>query len=392
MNRKRIWRGMKWAGALIGILLLLGGGYVWLEWPSHSEPSAAPKKITPSGDPVLDAIRRGLAFLQVHQEEDGNFVIGGLAPKPAFTSLVIDAFVTSPDKYRVSEHAFLQRAVDALVAEQKESGAIYTKIPGMSFRNYGTAVSVVALNHADPEKYAPVIAKAIAFLKKTQNLTEGEGQGGFGYDAGSRPDLNNTWSVAEALKEAGVPEDDPVWKNIEAFVARSQNRSESNKQTWAEDDGGFVYTPVGLTEEFNDGGRNSKHASYGTMGYTGLIAFLYANVDRNDPRVQSAFRWVREHYDLDENVGKKDMGLYYYYRIMAKALAAYGEPTIASPDGKNHNWAKDLAEQLMRLQDDDGGWRNANRAYLEYDAILVTAYVVRTLSLCHEQMARAEGE
>ncbi|MCX7935285.1 MAG: cycloartenol synthase, partial [Planctomycetota bacterium] len=129
-----------------------------------------------------------------------------------------------------------------------------------------------------------------------------------------------------------------------------------------------------------------RYASYGTMTYAGLVSFLYAHVDKSDPRVRSAFQWVQKHYDLHENVGMKDVGLYYYYRIMAKALAAYGEPIIVTPDGVPHRWAEELAENLLRLQKPDGSWVNENTTYLEGDPILVTAYAVRALSICYEEM------
>lgn len=39
------------------------------------------------------------------------------------------------------------------------------------------------------------------------------------------------------------------------------------------------------------------------MTYAGFKSLLYANVSRTDSRVQAAWRWIREHYTLDENYG-----------------------------------------------------------------------------------------
>lgn len=378
--------------ALLGIAVVVGGGvYIYTQMPSHSAPTATPEAVQPSGDPVLDGIRRGLAYLKVHQEEDGHFVSGRLAPKPAFTGLVVDAFVTSPDRYVIEKHPFLKNAMAAILTDQKEDGSIHSEIPGMSFSAYSTAVALMALKQADSEKYAPAIQEATVFLKGGQVEDEGTGQGGFGYQPGSRPDLNNTCMILDALDQAGVPKDDPVWEKAQAFITRCQNRSESNDQSWAGDDGGFVYTPIGLEGGDPKGDERAKYASYGTMSYAGLVSFLYADADRSDPRVKSAYRWIRKHYDLHENVGKKDMGLYYYYRIMAKALAKWGEPTIVTDDGVERVWAKDLADRLLELQRPDGSWRNANEAFLEGDTVLVTAYAVRTLSLCHEWIQKADA-
>jgi squalene-hopene/tetraprenyl-beta-curcumene cyclase len=372
--------------AVLLVLALAGYAYYKLEKPGHSTPTSQPQVVAPSTDQTLDSIRRGLGFLKVHQEADGNFVTGKLAPKPAFTALVVDAFIGSPDKYKIAEHPFLQKALAAIVSEQKENGGIYSPIPVMSFSSYSTAIALTALAHAHDEKYAPVIARATQFLKKDQHTAPGVSQGGFGYGDGSRPDLNNTCSILDALKEAGVPEDDPVWQNATAFINRCQNRSETNDQEWAGEDGGFIYCPVGL--EKGKVGRDGRpaSASYGTMSYAGLVSFLYSNVDKTDPRVQSAFKWISANYDLSENVGKKDMGLFYYYRIVAKALSRYGVRYIVTPDGISHDWAKDLSDRLQALQKPDGRWVNANSAFLEDDAVMVTAYVVRTLSICHEVM------
>ena len=60
--------------------------------------------------------------------------------------------------------------------------------------------------------------------------------------------------------------------------------------------------------------------------YIVLISLLFAGVDKQDPRVQSAYDWILANYTLDENPGAKDRsGLYYYYTVFAKAMAAYDE-------------------------------------------------------------------
>ena len=79
---------------------------------------------------------------------------------------------------------------------------------------------------------APVIAKAVAYLKGDQHTGDDIRKGGFGYGADTRPDMNNTCVILEALETANVPKDDPVWKNVQAFIEQSQNRSETNKQPW----------------------------------------------------------------------------------------------------------------------------------------------------------------
>jgi squalene-hopene/tetraprenyl-beta-curcumene cyclase len=127
--------------------------------------------------------------------------------------------------------------------------------------------------------------------------------------------------------------------------------------------------------------------SYGLMSYAGLVSFLWAGVSRDDPRVKSAFRWVENNWTLEENRNLGDSGLYYYYLTMAKALQAYGQRQIKTSDGKVHDWPAELAEKLVSLQQPDGSWSNSNSQWFENDPVLVTAYAVRTLSICKEVMA-----
>lgn len=386
---------------LVAVLLLVAviAGlviYVVVNMPSHTK--GVIEKTTASGDKLRDAIRRGLAFLKSRQEKDGNFVMGRFSPKPAFTALVIDAFINSPEKYKIDEHPFLIKATEALVAAQHKDGSIHSDIPVMSFSNYTTALAVVALKETGDPRFAPIIAKARTHLKGTIHESTGANDvtaGGFGYQPGSRPDLNNTTTVLEALD--GIPKDDPIYAQVRKFISNTQNRSESNKQKWAaNNDGGFIYRPgESPAGTFKDRATNeTRYASYGVMTSAGLISLLYAHVEKTDPRVKAAFDWLAKNYSVVFHAGmpkdKADVGLYYYYRVLSKALYLYSEPFIVTPDGVKHEWAKDLSRQLLSLQKKDGSWVNKNKTYLEDDAVLVTAYATRALGICYTQIHQTE--
>lgn len=64
------------------------------------------------------------------------------------------------------------------------------------------------------------------------------------------------------------------------------------------------------------------------MTYAGMQSLIYANVDKNDPRVKLALKWLENSYSLDENPGMGVQGLYYYYQAMSKALSAMGIDTL----------------------------------------------------------------
>ena len=94
------------------------------------------------------------------------------------------------------------------------------------------------------------------------------------------------------------------------------------------------------------------------MTYAGFKSYLYANLDRDDPRVQAAFEWIRKHYTLDHNPNmpgaQSRQGLYYYYHVFARALDAWGERQITDHKGRVHNWREELCAKLGALQNHDG--------------------------------------
>jgi len=196
----------------------------------------------------------------------------------------------------------------------------------------------------------------------------------------------------QALHGAGVSGNDPAIRRALRFVARVQNRSESNPSLWAQEgsnDGGFVYAPAisGNLDRGESkagpgpGGRGLR--SYGSMTYVGFKSMLYADIDRNDPRVRAAFGWIRRHWRLDSNPNmpriRSRQGLYYYYHVFAKALRAWGQPIITDDSGKEHNWRHELIDALGKRVRPDGSWVNDADRWHEGSATLVTAYSVLAL-------------
>jgi squalene-hopene/tetraprenyl-beta-curcumene cyclase len=319
---------------------------------------------------VEASIDRGLKWLRDQQGDDGSYM-----QHPGITALVATAFMKSPRKYSEEDGPFVKNAIKYLVSLAKPDGSIYDK----DLPNYNTSVSLMALTETKNPAYEETISKAQNYLIVLQ-ADEGEGYtpddkmyGGIGYGGDLRPDMSNLQFALSALKESGVPEDAEVWNKAIKFIERCQNRSESNDQPWAGDDGGFVYYP-----------GNSKAGgtkSYGTMTYNGILSFIYANVDKDDDRVQAAVRWIKDNYTLDENPPIGAQGLYYYYHTMSKALSVYGEPIITDSEGIEHNWYEELARKLLELQKSDGSWINAEDRWMESMPILTTTYAVLALSI-----------
>ncbi len=332
------------------------------------------------------AIDRGLAFLRATQRADGGWENMGQSDA-AITAMIGKCFIQHKD-YGAS-HPVVQKALALVLSFKHEDGGIYPE--GLGLRNYYTSVCLMVLAATKDEKYQPHIRKAQSFLKNLQwdeveDIDESNPwYGGTGYGRNKRPDLSNTQMMLDALKQSGLPATDPTYKKALKFIQRCQNLSASNDQAFARgaNDGGFVYTPANNGESkagtvMVEG--QPRLRSYGSMTYAGFKSYLYADLDRNDPRVQAALKWIQQHYTLDHNPNMPNQqslqGLYYYYHVFARALRAWGEPVITDGKGVKHSWREDLCRKLIALQNKDGSWVNTTDRWYEGNPALVTAYAV----------------
>ena len=79
------------------------------------------------------------------------------------------------------------------------------------------------------------------------------------------------------------------------------------------------------------------------MTYAGLKSMVYAGLKPDDVRVKAALGYIAKNYTLEENPGGGQRGLYYYYLMFARAMAALGKPTFTDAEGKEHDWKAELA-------------------------------------------------
>lgn len=343
---------------------------------------------------------RGVAFLKSKQNPDGLWQSSPAEP-PGVSALVLRSLALDPATGGKSDA--VKKGYAGLLKLQKPDGGIYVDM----LANYNTAIAVSSLAAANDPSNKPAIGKAVAFLKgiqikgdekdpSTGGMGYGESKGGGG-PRGPRADLSNTHMFIDALHDAGLKSDDPAFKEAIKFVARTQNRSETNDQKWAGDDGGFIYTPANggasnageYTEP--DGARRLR--SYGLMTYAGLKSLIYAGLTKDDPRVKAAWDWIAKNWTLEENPGMKlgdpskaKAGMYYYYHTVAAALHAYGEPIITDPKGVKHDWRVELTAKLASLQLQDGTWIG-DKSWMENNPILATAYGVLALEIVQQDLA-----
>jgi squalene-hopene/tetraprenyl-beta-curcumene cyclase len=350
-----------------------------------------------------DAVRRGLQWIQEKQHDEGHWS----SPEwPALTGFAVWALSMNE---ATRESDAVEGGVAYLKAQAKESGGIYVEptveIRGGGKSNYNTGIAMVALHMTGRDDLRPLVLKARNFVATGQHLGDDVYHGGFGYEAATDrayADLSNTYIAMEALALTEDAEDfrtegvraEMDKKAAEEFISRIQNRKESNEADWVSDDeenrGGFAYHPQESkagTITADDG--TVYFRSFGSMTYAGLLSLIYADVNRTDPRVRSAIDWSIRHWSLETNPGMGNQGLYYFYNVLSKALAVYGENQLVGEDGTRINWRQELVTKLVSLQriDDEGRgyWINEENRFWESDPVLVTGYTLIALQVALQE-------
>jgi squalene-hopene/tetraprenyl-beta-curcumene cyclase len=337
---------------------------------------------------VIKTAQKAADFLVKQQNADGGFGIFKDQPASSvgYTGLVVAALVESGTAPGGKDGELVRKAVDYILKQRQPDGSICS--PQAGVQSYETSIAIMALVAVDKEKHKEAIAKAKDYLIGIQDDGSKNklSTGGIGYGSDrTMSNMSTTHYALQALKDAGVPEDSEVWKRAVAFVSACQNNSETNAQEWAAvvNDGGFVYSPTeSKVKDRPEAGGKKGWRSYASMTYAGYLSLVYAKVNKDDPRIKAALKWISDNYGLDDNPGLGMEGLYYYYNTFATAMAARGEATIKDKAGKEHKWAEELAAKLAGLQAEDGSWLNAKDRWHEGNKLICTAYSLRALSRC----------
>lgn len=372
--------------------------------PKVAPPAGTPRTVGSDLDKSYrEAAGAGLQYL-AKQQKDGRFGFMG-HDDPGITALALDAAVRTQKRLGEPRPAWIDAGLDYLVSLQKKNGAIYSGAVAV----YTTSAAVMALTDAGREKDKDAIARATDFLKIVQ-LDEKQGYdkdkdwgyGGIGYDGNElRPDLSNTQFGMDAMHHAGVPASDEAMQRALIFLQRCQNNPEFNptlveredgQRVRSGTDGGSGYAPgeskAGLIDN-GDGTFTSR--SYGSMTYALLKCYLFAGLKMDDPRVQSALRWIERNWSVDvnpgfdpkESPGAQYQGLFYYWFTMAKALDAAGVKTLKTPDGVEHDWREELLRKLVSTSMNEGFWTNNKSArWMEEFPVLASSYALVAMDFC----------
>lgn len=377
---------------------------------------------------------KGIAFLRAGQDkESGGWSVpkpqGGSDPNaraepayPAITSLALMGMLA--DGQVKADDPAVQSAVKFLLNFQQPDGGVYDRV----LPTYNTSISLSALSKVDTPQVKAAVARAQEFLKRMQwseSAAHDDAQtdspspvgkehpyyGGIGYGKHGRPDASNLGMMLQALHDSGVSPEDASVQRAMTFLQRTQMLESVNDMPYAKGSkqGGFIYATVPnaqsvegragqsmatemIEESLDDGTKVSRLRCYGSMTYSGFKSYIYAAIPKDDPRVVAAYGWIRKNYSVNENPGMGQSGLYYYYVTMAKALNAWGEPTIDALDAQGkataHRWSAELIDKLASLQNDDGSFKSVDKRWMEDNATLITAFALIALGEAEKMEAR----
>jgi len=333
---------------------------------------------------IPESVGRGAGFLLARQAADGHW---GDPQMPALTALPVWALVgwqSDDAAQRTNALEAVRRGVRFVLSTQRPDGGFYVPKPGRGGSGLGNYNTSVCLSSLYDSNLAPrdALLKARSYIAASQLTGDDTMAGGFGYDKLSRrryADLSNTSYAMDAMARTSALEEfrtggkkaDLDWDRALAFVEELMKKS-------GPEAGGAAYnasTPQSGTST-NAQGRVHLRA-YGSMTYAAVLSMCSARLDKGDPRVRQALSYLTTYWTVDENPGMGSQGLYYFYDIMARALAAAKVEKVGG-----HDWKRELSAKVMSLQREDGSWFNDNNRFWEADPVLCTSFAMLVLELC----------
>ncbi len=347
-----------------------------------------------------EVIAKAIAYLCSKQNPDGSW---STRAGPAVTSIIVSAMLDQPGITK--DHPQVAKGIAYVLSKVQKDGSIHDGL----LENYNTSICLTMLAKlGGDEKIRTIVENGRKYLKSSQyreGMVDAQGKpidknhpwyGGTGYGKGGRPDGSNTHITVEAFIETGSDCKDPEILAAVEFFSRLQG-GKSNKMAGDRivADGGAVYTVP--TAEKEKQGRGSSTAgevtgadgksrirTYGSMTYAMFKTYVYAQLEKDDPRVVEARKWIADNYTVQYNPGfaddRKMTGYYYYLMTFCRAMDANKEEIITVKGGRKHNWANDVIDQFARLQKADGSFANDMDRYMEGDPVMVTGMALTSIS------------
>ncbi|QDU61498.1 hypothetical protein Pan216_23590 [Planctomycetes bacterium Pan216] len=209
-----------------------------------------------------------------------------------------------------------------------------------------------------------------------------------------QPNLSATIFVLDALREAGLPSEDPLWAKTRRFVEHCQNHAQDSEDTV--DNGGFFFMPGDVVrnkagQRPSGAGEERRFVSYGSATADGLRALLRCGASTDDPRVLAARTWLEKHFSAEHHPGEyverrehlRPALFFYYGDSVSKTMSELAKRELVDPD-IGREWSRSLAAELLRRQRPDGSWANVAVDVREDDPLVATSLAVMALTRCRE--------
>ena len=134
-------------------------------------------------------------------------------------------------------------------------------------------------------------------------------------------------------------------------------------------------TLIDASDPAGDGTASAALALYG---------LLQAGLDRDDPRVQTAWATFTATDPLDHLL-EGDRGLYHRHFAVASALHAYGASAFEDQTGRVRDWKAEIAGHLIERQGFDGFWVNDHPFRAEDDRFVASSLALFALETIYNQ-------
>src|SRR5438445_2743680 len=174
--------------------------------------------------------------------------------------------------------------------------------------------------------------------------------------------LSATLAALEALRAAGITDEDPAISPALLFAERCQNLPPEGYQGDDKfDDGGFFFSSAEpIRNKAGSAGADQfgqRFNSYGSATVDGILLLIDCGLPADHPRVQAARAWLSKRFDVEHNPGNfvaanedlRDATYFYYCRGLAQVMQRLGwrqwQKETRSIDG-----ASALIEALLKRQ------------------------------------------
>ena len=374
-------------------------------WGGRGNPGEKEKHL---GEQVLN---KATAYLHAKQSADGAWrseTYGLLKSGQSLTPFVLFALTESLTGNRQPDEEAIRKALGFMRIRSDPDGVLGRADPDfLDYPNYSTAYALRSFLRFGNEDDRARIGKMTSYLE-AQQFSEEDGfkpsspaYGGWGFGIEGRPtlssfvDLSHTRRVLVSLAQVKPVNPKVRWR-AERFLDLLQKSPQEKRSPLIPGsirektgrpphDGGFFSSPTVAYANKGRTGVDPKtgHAfyrSYATATCDGILSLLALGIDKTDPRITSAARWLKAHENwelpggipLDDPAPWAESMRYYHLMVRAEVYSALDTPGA---------WRKTLIGLLAGNQLPDGSFLNPEgRLMKEDDPMLCTAYAVIALN------------